>query len=71
MRHLRVPPEVWEPALERARKEGTNLSAVVVAFLRDYVTRPGPRRGAVCKHPPARVHKGLCGACGENVTRIS
>lgn len=25
-------------------------------------------RGRIdCKHPPARVHKGLCGACGRNV----
>lgn len=67
MRHLRVPEEVWEPALARARREGTNLSAVIVGYLRDYVTKPAPKR-ATCKHPPARVHKGLCGACGTNVT---
>lgn len=68
MRHLRVPDDVWAPAMERARREGTDLSKVVVTFLRDYVTaQPKTRRTAACKHPAARVHKGLCGACGTNV----
>lgn len=69
MRHLRVPEEVWEPAMARARREGTNLSAVVVGFLRGYVALPAPKGGGACKHPAARVHKGLCGACGQNVSR--
>lgn len=69
MRHIRVPDDVWTPAMERARREGTDLSKVVVTFLRDYVTaQPKARRAMACKHPPARVHKGLCGACGTNVT---
>lgn len=58
--------------MERARREGTDLSKVVVSFLRDYVTvQPKARRaGTGCaagKHPPGRVHKGLCGACGQGV----
>jgi hypothetical protein len=35
-RSLRVPPEVWEAALHRARTEGTTLTAVVVDALRRY-----------------------------------
>lgn len=59
--------------MERARREGTDLSKLVVGFLRSYVTaQPKARRPAAgCaagKHPPARVHKGLCGACGQNVS---
>jgi len=33
-------------------------------------TRPRERGivlGEPCKHPPARVHRGLCGACGTAV----
>lgn len=27
-------------------------------------------RSGDCKHPRARVHKGLCGACGTNVSGL-
>ena len=75
MRHLRVPDDVWEPALQRTKAEGTNITAVVVERLREYAQAPGPakprRRKAEdsdeCQHPAARVHKGLCGACGQGV----
>jgi hypothetical protein len=36
VRNLRVRPEVWEPALERAKAEGTSLTAVIIAFLERY-----------------------------------
>lgn len=45
IRSVRAPDEVWLPALERAEAEGTSLSAVIVAFLREYgAPRPKPRR---------------------------
>lgn len=35
-RSLRVPDDIWQAALSKAKREGTTLSAVVVAFLKDY-----------------------------------
>lgn len=42
LRNIRVPDEVWKPALARAAREGTNVSARVVAFLRDYGSERPP-----------------------------
>jgi hypothetical protein len=36
-RSLRIPDDVWQAALAKARTEGTTLTAVVVAALRRYV----------------------------------
>ena len=36
LRNVRVPDEVWLPAMERSRLDGTNLTAVIVAHLRSY-----------------------------------
>jgi len=33
---MRIPDNPWKPAMERATREGTTLTAVVVAFLRRY-----------------------------------
>jgi predicted HicB family RNase H-like nuclease len=38
-RALRIPDEVWQAALTKARAEGTTLTAVVVEFLRKYAAR--------------------------------
>ena len=43
-RSLRIPPDLWEAAVEKARAEGTTVTAVVVAALRKYLMRP-PRKG--------------------------
>ena len=36
---VRVPDDVWQTALEKARAEGTTVTAVVVAALRRYARR--------------------------------
>jgi hypothetical protein len=36
LRSLRIPDDVWSPALARARREGTTLTAVVIRFLTRY-----------------------------------
>lgn len=38
-RSLRIPDEVWHAAVEKARAEGTTVTAVVVAALRRYLKR--------------------------------
>ena len=38
-RSLRIPDNLWHAARAKAVAEGTNLTAVVVAFLRRYVRR--------------------------------
>jgi len=35
---MRIPNNPWKPAMERATREGTTLTAVVIAFLRRYAT---------------------------------
>lgn len=39
LRSLRIPDEVWTAAVEKARAEGTTVTAVVVAALRRYLKR--------------------------------
>lgn len=39
-RSLRIPPELWAAAVDRAQAEGTTVTAVVVAALRAFVARP-------------------------------
>lgn len=36
---LRIPDDLWRAAVEKARAEGTTVTAVVVAALRRYVRR--------------------------------
>jgi predicted HicB family RNase H-like nuclease len=38
-RSLRIPPDLWEAAVEKAKAEGTTLTAVVIAALTRYVRR--------------------------------
>lgn len=43
LRSVRVPDEVWHAAVEKAKTEGTTVTAVVVAALERF-TRPPRRR---------------------------
>lgn len=36
VRNLRVPDELWEPALNKARSEGKTLTEVLIAYLKRY-----------------------------------
>lgn len=36
-RTIRVAPEIWEPARDKAEREGRNLSEVIREFLTEYV----------------------------------
>lgn len=36
-RPMRIPDDVWFPALAKARRNGTTVTALVVAFLRRYI----------------------------------
>jgi hypothetical protein len=36
-RSLRIPEDVWLPAVAKARRDGTTVTAVVVAALRAYL----------------------------------
>jgi uncharacterized protein GlcG (DUF336 family) len=38
-RSLRIPDDVWQAALAKARAEGTTLTAVVVDALREFAAR--------------------------------
>ena len=40
LRNIRVPDEVWHAAVEKARAEGTTVTAVLVKALQKYLTRP-------------------------------
>ena len=39
LRSVRVPNDVWEAAVQKARDEGTTVTAVVLAALQRYVKR--------------------------------
>ena len=38
-RSLRIPTDLWTAAVDKARTEGTTVTAVVVAALRRYVAK--------------------------------
>jgi uncharacterized protein GlcG (DUF336 family) len=38
-RSLRIPEDVWRAAVEKAREEGTTVTAVVVVALQRYLKR--------------------------------
>jgi len=40
LRAIRVPDEVWQAARQKAEREGTTVTAVVLAALQRYVKRP-------------------------------
>lgn len=43
-RSLRIPEDVWQAAVEKARTEGTTVTAVVVSALQTWLMRPPPPR---------------------------
>ncbi len=43
LRNVRVSDELWDAAKVRAAEDGTTVSALVNAFLQEYVDRPRPR----------------------------
>lgn len=38
-RSLRIPPELWQAAVAKAKAEGTTVTEVVIRALRRYVAR--------------------------------
>ncbi len=44
LRNLRVPDDLWQAALAKARAEGRTLTDVLVAYLRRYVAAPPRKR---------------------------
>ena len=36
VRHIRIPDDVWAAAREQAWRDRTNVSAVIVSYLREY-----------------------------------
>lgn len=36
-RSLRIPEDVWRAAIDKAKAEGTTVTAIVTEFLRTYV----------------------------------
>ena len=44
MRNLRVPQNIWGPALDKARAEGRTLTGVITDYLRRYISTPPRRR---------------------------
>lgn len=40
VRNLRVPDEIWKPALAKAQAEGTTLTQVLTRYLARYIATP-------------------------------
>lgn len=43
-RNLRVPEQIWEAALAKARAEGRTLTEVITTYLRRYISTPPRNR---------------------------
>jgi hypothetical protein len=39
-RNLRVPDQIWDAALAKARAEGRTLTEVIMTYLRRYISTP-------------------------------
>jgi predicted HicB family RNase H-like nuclease len=39
-RSLRIPPDVWDAAVAKAKAEGTTVTAVVLDALREFIGEP-------------------------------
>jgi hypothetical protein len=46
LRNVRVPDDVWQPAMERAKENGETVSDVVRRALAEYVMPPPPEPSA-------------------------
>lgn len=40
IRNLRVPDDIWKPALEKAQAEGRTLTEVLTTYLKRYNSTP-------------------------------
>lgn len=54
LRNMRVTDEVWLPAIAKAVAEGTTVTEVITASLRDYTSAPASRRFRFAEWPEAR-----------------
>jgi hypothetical protein len=67
---VRMPDGLLARVETAAEADGGSVNAFIVAAIEERLQR---REGGStpepvdCPHPKARVHKGLCGACGTNV----
>lgn len=52
VRNLRVPDELWQPALAKAQAEGTTLTDVIKQYLTRYVSTPPKAKPAPGERPP-------------------
>ena len=58
LRNVRVPDKVWDAAIEGTAAEGTNVSAVINAFLRErYVDGTGTKSKAEIEAKLAELHE--------------
>jgi hypothetical protein len=70
---FRFPPGVLPRLKARAEAEGRTMTDIVVGLVTGYLdgittsAAPAQPADSDCPHPAARVHKGLCGACGTFV----
>lgn len=51
VRNVRVPDEIWRPALANARAEGKTLTEVIVAALQAYNAEAGQAAGRSAGEP--------------------
>jgi hypothetical protein len=56
--NLRIPDEVWFPAVKRAEEQHENVTAVVVRGLRAYLDEPSWRERALAAEAELRRIKG-------------
>jgi hypothetical protein len=46
LRSIRIPDEIWDPALEATMREGTTITEIVKRALDEYAkAHPAPRKG--------------------------
>ena len=60
LRAMRIAEDIWQAAQKRAVAEGTNVTAVVVAFLKRYGAK-APEKSEVTETPNARPSSGVSG----------
>lgn len=64
-RALRVHPDIWDRAMERAKAEGQTLTAVIVMFLTEYGSQPSASTGAKQRAKPRASRPAASPASGS------
>ena len=70
---VRMPDGLQAWYEQQATAAGQPVNALLVTALEDYrtthsgSTTPTPTQTNACPHPKARIHKGLCAACGTHI----